>query len=81
MSSAHDKYVALQRHRNAAALALDPGTTALGTRGSGSRHPAIRRRHRRRVCHMGWRSCREQRSAENDVFGVLKLILRADGYS
>ena len=29
MSTAHDKYVALQRHRNAAPLALDPRTTAL----------------------------------------------------
>lgn len=29
MSSAHDKYVALQRHRNATPLALDPRTTAL----------------------------------------------------
>ena len=29
MSSAHDKYLALQRHRNAAPLALDPRTTAL----------------------------------------------------
>jgi len=29
VSSAHDKYVALQRHRNAAPLALDPRTTAL----------------------------------------------------
>ncbi len=29
MSIAHDKYVALQRHRNAAPLALDPRTTAL----------------------------------------------------
>jgi nicotinamidase-related amidase len=29
MSSAHDKYLALQRHRNAAPLTLDPGTTAL----------------------------------------------------
>ena len=29
MSSAHDKYVALQGHRNAARLALDPRTTAL----------------------------------------------------
>jgi biuret amidohydrolase len=29
VSTAHDKYVALQRHRNAAPLALDPRTTAL----------------------------------------------------
>ena len=29
MSSAHDKYVALQRHRNAMPLALDARTTAL----------------------------------------------------
>ena len=29
MSTAHDKYVALQRQRNAASLALDPRTTAL----------------------------------------------------
>lgn len=29
MSSAHDKYLALQRHRNAAPLPLDPRTTAL----------------------------------------------------
>jgi isochorismate hydrolase len=29
VSSAHDKYIALQRHRNAAPLALDPRTTAL----------------------------------------------------
>jgi len=29
MSSAHDKYAALQRHRNAAPLTLDPQTTAL----------------------------------------------------
>jgi ADP-heptose:LPS heptosyltransferase len=31
MSTAHDKYMALQRHRNAAPLALDPRTTALVT--------------------------------------------------
>jgi nicotinamidase-related amidase len=29
MSGAHDKYMALQRHRNAAPLTLDPRTTAL----------------------------------------------------
>lgn len=29
MSSAHDKYVSLQRHRNATPLTLDPRTTAL----------------------------------------------------
>jgi nicotinamidase-related amidase len=29
MTTAHDKYVALQRHRNGAALTLDPRTTAL----------------------------------------------------
>jgi nicotinamidase-related amidase len=29
MSSAHEKYVVLQRHRNAAPLALDPQSTAL----------------------------------------------------
>ncbi|HKC08589.1 MAG TPA: cysteine hydrolase [Methylomirabilota bacterium] len=29
MSTSHDKYVALQRHRNAMPLALDPRTTAL----------------------------------------------------
>jgi len=29
VSTAHDKYVALQRHRNAAPLALDPRTVAL----------------------------------------------------
>jgi nicotinamidase-related amidase len=29
VSTAHDKYTALQRHRNAAPLALDPRTTAL----------------------------------------------------
>ncbi|HSE04178.1 MAG TPA: isochorismatase family protein, partial [Methylomirabilota bacterium] len=29
MSTAHDKYVALQRHRNAAPLTLDPRSTAL----------------------------------------------------
>jgi hypothetical protein len=29
MSTAHDKYIALQRHRNAAPLALDPRSTAL----------------------------------------------------
>jgi hypothetical protein len=29
VSSAHDKYVALQRHRNATPLTLDPRTTAL----------------------------------------------------
>ena len=29
MSTAHDKYTALQRHRNAGALALDPRSTAL----------------------------------------------------
>src|SRR5262245_50125302 len=29
MSSAHDRYMALQRHRNEAPLALDPRTTAL----------------------------------------------------
>ena len=29
MSTAHDRYMALQRHRNAAPLTLDPNTTAL----------------------------------------------------
>ena len=50
-------------------------------RGSGARHPRVRRRHRRREPHVVHaRSPRTARSATTPTFGVLMMTLHSTGY-